>query len=99
MVSSSRIGFDEFCKWWQTPDKAKVLEVADNPVVQQAITYFKQYDQDSSGSINVNEFKKLCADLKWSVDSINKSLASLDKNNDGVIDFNEFCIWLRWEGL
>jgi Ca2+-binding EF-hand superfamily protein len=97
--SCSKIGFDEFQKWWQAADRVKILEMSENPVMQQAIQYFQRYDKDSSGSINVTEFKQLCTDLQWSTENIGKSLAALDKNGDGVIDFNEFLIWLRWEGL
>jgi Ca2+-binding EF-hand superfamily protein len=92
-----RIGLDEFSQWWKSPDRMKILEAAEKPVVQQAIAYFQQYDKDSSGSINVTEFKQLCTDLGWGVDNISKSLSALDKNGDGVIDFNEFLIWLRWD--
>lgn len=95
----SRIGLDEFIAWWKSPDKATVLEAVENPVVQQAIAYFQKYDKDSNGSINVPEFKQLCTDLGWSTENIRHSLSTLDKNADGVIDFNEFLIWLRWEGI
>lgn len=93
----SRVGFEEFVKWWKEPNRMKILETADNPVIQQAIEYFQRYDADSNGNINVEEYKKLCSDLGWPTDNVTKSLQSLDKNSDGVIDFNEFLIWLRWD--
>lgn len=74
-----------------------MLETADNPTVQAAIQYFQKYDTDNGGSINVTEFTQLCKDLGWSTENISRSMSSLDKNQDGVIDFNEFLIWLRWD--
>lgn len=93
----SRVELDEFVKWWHAPDRVKLLECTSNPVIQQAIEYFQRYDSDSSGSINLEEYKKLCVDLGWPTDNVSKSLQSLDKNGDGVVDFNEFLIWLRWD--
>ena len=74
-----------------------MLETADNPVVQKAVEYFQRYDTKQCGHINVTGFSQLCTDLGWSTDNISRSMGALDKNKDGVIDFNEFLIWLRWD--
>jgi hypothetical protein len=54
---------------------------------------FKLYDLDKNGSMNATEFKQVLVDLgKRDVtdDQVKSMLAEVDKNNDSVIQWNEF---------
>jgi Ca2+-binding EF-hand superfamily protein len=54
---------------------------------------FKLYDQDKNGTMNAAEFKQVLVDLgKRDVtdQQVSGMLAEVDKNNDSVIQWNEF---------
>lgn len=54
---------------------------------------FKLYDADKNGTMNAQEFKQVLLDLgKRDVtdDQVKTMLAEVDKNNDSVIQWNEF---------
>lgn len=54
---------------------------------------FKYYDIDKNGSMNASEFKQVLIDLgKRDVtdQQVQEMLAQVDRNNDNVIQWNEF---------
>ena len=56
------------------------------------IVAFKEYDQDGSGKINVDELKQWCASHGYdsSDAEISAILAAVDLDGDGKIDAEEF---------
>lgn len=57
---------------------------------------FDMYDKDGSGSISVMEFIKALKNMgqTLSQDEINNLIQSIDGDNSGEIDFNEFLIFM-----
>jgi hypothetical protein len=54
---------------------------------------FKLYDTDKNGTINADEFKQVLNDLgkrDITEDQVKDMLASVDRNNDKVIQWEEF---------
>ncbi|RNA38041.1 calmodulin [Brachionus plicatilis] len=53
---------------------------------------FKIFDQDGSGSIDPQEIRSIMANFDSSIseNDIDELIDDLDKNNDGMVDFNEF---------
>lgn len=55
---------------------------------------FKMYDKDQSGTLNKDEAVALTAVLGTTL-APEEIMASMDKNKDGVIDFEEFKAWFE----
>ncbi|KAL6072919.1 Calcineurin subunit B [Balamuthia mandrillaris] len=90
------IDWKEFYPWWCQWVKDRVLtEGSKYKKLQQAFAYFQQVDKDGSGSIDKEEYIKLCDSLGYS-DKAGSGLAQLDKDQSGTIDFQEFLDWLKW---
>lgn len=97
---SGKIDYEEFMKWYQTEDRFGKLHLDEKQMeaIQRATAYFKYFDKDSSGSVNRSEFEKLHADLvknRFTTHSLEDCLATLDANNDGQVQFNEYMDWLK----
>ena len=61
--------------------------------ITELITAFKNYDTDKSGTIDDKEFKnalKAMGHDEVTDDQANELMKKVDKNNDGVISFDEF---------
>lgn len=56
---------------------------------------FSKYDADNSGNIDKDELKACLNDLGYFPDDekLNKAYLTLDANQDGTIDYNEFRGW------
>jgi Ca2+-binding EF-hand superfamily protein len=56
---------------------------------------FETYDHDGSGAIDEDEFMELCATVNNAAPAFpgnfSTALEQFDVNEDGLIDFNEFC--------
>eukprot|EP01052_Picozoa_sp_SAG31_P017140 SAG31_NODE_1160_length_9602_cov_20.626434_3_plen_88_part_00 len=61
--------------------------------VKSAIYYFKKYDGDMSGALDIDEFRAMCREMNWADADIDGSLRLLDSDGDGEISFNEFLTW------
>lgn len=55
---------------------------------------FKYFDKDGSGFITKDEIQGALSELGEDVD-IDVIMADVDKNNDGMIDYEEFCAMMR----
>lgn len=54
---------------------------------------FKEIDQDGSGKINAEEFRKAleAGGCQATLSEINDMITEADKSGDGMIDFKELC--------
>jgi len=66
----------------------QMMELMDRPLEEA----FKQFDLDSSGSLNKGELKAAYAAAGRDIDdaTLRKTMKLLDKNGDGLIDLDEF---------
>ena len=66
--SSGRVSFKEFYEWWSSPNKYKLVELAEKSpdLCNYAITLFHYYDQDKTKLITHSEFEQLFDDFKHS---------------------------------
>ncbi len=62
---------------------------------------FKAFDEDDSGTIDRDEFAKLCAALNLNLDEVRLLAAfnAVDADGNGVIDFFEFIEWWQHAGI
>ena len=84
--------------WWKS--NKGTLGVPGYPKgVKAAIHYFKKYDADKSGALDVSEFTAMCKEMRWPKKDVADSLKLLDSNGDGEISFNEFLTWYSDDGM
>ena len=90
---SGGLSIKEWLVWWlrrvgQSPNPAKQMEAL-------AINTFKKFDQDSSGSIDKVEMRKLVTTLgaDFTDSELNEAIYQLDKDKSGLIEMQEFVDW------
>ena len=104
------ISVEEFCTWWLAEVRAPVEQrtvsrswFARKPgqmdVVQErelAMRAFSQFDTDGNGSLDANEFKLLTrlTGSNLSDADVAALMRQIDTDNNNVITFDEFYIWL-----
>ena len=97
--ASHRISFDEFASWVQHPDQSGLLMDPTGTkyhILLKAVEYFKQFDVDESGALEVGEFTKLMKSIGVKDEAVTAALNGIDRNHDGKISFYEFLKWLNW---
>lgn len=74
------------------PDKAARKRMERNINEREA---FEMFDQDGSGQIDAQEFKKVVEELGVALGPDDRALAfrTLDKDGSGAVDFEEFAAW------
>eukprot|EP01120_Amphizonella_sp_Union-15-10_P008914 TRINITY_DN3293_c0_g1_i1.p1 TRINITY_DN3293_c0_g1~~TRINITY_DN3293_c0_g1_i1.p1 ORF type:complete len:171 (-),score=30.64 TRINITY_DN3293_c0_g1_i1:24-536(-) len=102
------ISFDEFLNWWKQHDKFKLME---NPSklkkIHEAVKAFRKLDVNNDGSIDVHEWHIFWAAFvsdgkSFTPEEEKKSLAIyklVDKDGDGLVQWNEFHDLLEKHGL
>jgi Ca2+-binding EF-hand superfamily protein len=95
---SGTISFREFQVWWKA-NKDSFFVPSYSQGVKSAIYYFKKFDTDMSGQLDVTEFRAMCKEMKWADKDIEGSLRLLDSDGDGEISFNEFLTWYTDDGM
>ncbi|KAI8611884.1 hypothetical protein BC830DRAFT_1171514 [Chytriomyces sp. MP71] len=96
---NNAITYDEYITWWKREDRFKMLQIDAKKMskLQIYVEEFKKYDTDTSGSIDIREFKNVYMDLVKRKIIVKKSLVAamqdLDTNHDGKISFNEYVTW------
>eukprot|EP00753_Platysulcus_tardus_P006733 PLAT14509.1.p2 GENE.PLAT14509.1~~PLAT14509.1.p2 ORF type:complete len:268 (-),score=98.53 PLAT14509.1:28-714(-) len=96
---SSAVSYEEFSAWWSSDDRFGKLQLDEDQqaALKQASEYFKFFDADSSGELDASEFGKLHENLLsygFVLPSMSASVAELDKDSSGTINFNEYVAWL-----
>ncbi|KAJ3331686.1 HIR complex subunit [Blyttiomyces sp. JEL0837] len=92
------ISYEEFITWWKQDDRFKSLQMNDEDYdkLSNYLHYFKKFDKDGSGIIDVREFKALYMDLvkrKMAKKTLMGTLQDIDTNKDGKVSFNEYVRW------
>ena len=93
------ISFREFYQWWRKYKAENTGLPELTAEVKAAIHYFRYYDTDLSGKLDLDEFAKMCTAMGWSEDEMQESMLLLDSNNDGEISFSEFVAWYDDGGM
>ncbi|KNC55053.1 calmodulin [Thecamonas trahens ATCC 50062] len=89
---SGDIDFDEFCLLIEGYHRMQSMSI------DESITaLFELFDKDSSGSISVAEFSDVLNSISslFSEHDIKELVVEVDTNADGIIDMNEFAVWVR----
>ncbi len=56
---------------------------------------FKMIDTDGNGTLDIDEFYELCANLNLSKEQLHADFTRLDADRSGEIDFDEFLTWWK----
>lgn len=77
-------------------EAAEVAAKNEGPM-KKMMRLFDQFDKDSTGTISVEElvavFQKLDPE-KFTAECCDEMFAAADANDDGLVDYEEFCEWL-----
>ena len=92
LAEGKTLSFDNFKRWWVREDKFEILSGKKAKLLLKAWDLFSRYS--SRGFIDMDNFLDLMMDLQ--LRGTEDDFDTLDINNDGKVDFREFCEWLRW---
>lgn len=101
---SGSISYDEFATWWSSDDRWAHLQLSDEEIANlaQVHSYFKYYDIENSGQLNKDEFRGVYNYMKesgYDVNSFDAVLNEIDTSGDGLINYNEFIVWMVEVGV
>ena len=97
---SQQISYEQFRAWIQSNEHYKTISDGTRfRFLQKAIEIFKRYDADNNQALDKEEFKSLFLDLGGKKKNFKKTINELDRDNNGVISFQEFLRWLNWVEL
>jgi Ca2+-binding EF-hand superfamily protein len=89
------LSFEEIRQWWVTHDKFKNFIGKRAELMKKARALFLKYSGTNvKKGMNFSEFEKLLMDHKINHDE--SAFDLIDKDEDGLISFNEFIEWLNW---
>jgi hypothetical protein len=89
---AGEIGLENFREWWRSYEKYIYFSGEKAKLLLKARSLYKKYAP--LGLLDSENFIKLLEDLK--IKGSERDFDDLDINNDGTIDFREFCLWLKW---
>ncbi|MDP2439329.1 MAG: EF-hand domain-containing protein [archaeon] len=94
-----KVSYPEFLVWWRNDNRFKKLQLNDDQynLMQHCAAYFQWFDKDSSGTLSKAEFRDCHADLvrnRVTDAAFEACFATLDRDGDGNISFNEYVDWL-----
>mmetsp|Transcript_6107 Transcript_6107/g.18459 ORF Transcript_6107/g.18459 Transcript_6107/m.18459 type:complete len:157 (+) Transcript_6107:2033-2503(+) len=96
---TGEIEFEEFYSYWLRSDHFKKIRFERIDQMKTAVAIFRRHDREMKGYIDASQFQALTKELGMSMmseDRARKAVQELDKNGDGVINFNEYIDWLGW---
>jgi Ca2+-binding EF-hand superfamily protein len=96
--SDGKINYEEFSSWWGynasqrysyfTGEKSELLKKSYNLYCEYSTSSFEK------NGINIMEFEKMMDEFKIEYDE--EDFDKLDKDEDGLLSFQEFSLWLNW---
>ena len=96
--SDGKINFDEFCSWWNMDvSKRYGYFIGEKKnLLRKSYDLYSKYSTSCSGRkyMTLINFEKMMEDLK--IDYSEECFDSLDNDGDGILSFEEFCLWLDW---
>lgn len=87
------LSFNEFKDWWLSEDRYSYFSGEKAKLLRKAYILYTRYTRGET-LMTLPEFSKMMESL--GIRYKESDFDILDRNEDGVIDFNEFCRWLNW---
>eukprot|EP01088_Endostelium_zonatum_P009768 TRINITY_DN2307_c0_g1_i2.p1 TRINITY_DN2307_c0_g1~~TRINITY_DN2307_c0_g1_i2.p1 ORF type:complete len:277 (-),score=87.24 TRINITY_DN2307_c0_g1_i2:117-908(-) len=97
---NGKLSYKEFVNFWKNDDRFKYLlekDPAQSEWLQQAIKYYRYFDEDRNGTLSSDEFQRVYKDLQRfgaTPKSFEDTIADLD-DGQGGIGFNQFIEWQK----
>jgi len=91
--ADKHLSLKEFKDWWRSKDKYTFFEGEKAILLRKAYALYKEYTGENS-AMNLYEFSQMMETLGITYKETDFDL--LDRNEDGLISFDEFCKWLNW---
>ena len=86
-----QMNFDEFCDWWFF-DRYTYITGDTGKRLEKAYSLYSKYA--SKHGMTYNQFNLLLDDLH--IEHTDDAFDEMDRSNDGILNFAEFCSWLGW---
>lgn len=91
------ISFEEFNDWLRSGEHFEVLNnKAKFHSLSKAFDYFKRFDTDNSDTLDRVQFERMMNFFGYTTINMDKAFAKMDKDDNGVLSFWEFMLWLQW---
>lgn len=90
------MSFEDFCAWWASPDaeRYKYFTREKSELLDKAYRLYTSYSSENGTEMSYHQFNEMMDELGISYDDY--TFDALDKDEDGILSFEEFCTWLNW---
>ena len=82
----------EFGEWWRNSNRYSFLIGEKAELFRKAYNLYKKYSKKEG--MTYDEFDSLIREMKLNVSD--DAFDSIDRDDDGLLNFSEFCEWLNW---
>jgi len=90
-----RLSFSEFREWWTSKDRYSYFSGEKAVLLRKAYALYSEYlPEKGKAALNISKFSEMMEAL--GITYTESDFDRLDKNEDGLISFDEFCEWLDW---
>lgn len=86
--------FDDFVRWWERDDKYDFFTGEKASLLRKAYNLFLRFSDPVIKGITYSKFEEMMDELK--IEHAEYEFDTIDNNDDGVLNFYEFCKWLKW---
>jgi Ca2+-binding EF-hand superfamily protein len=99
--SDGKINYEEFCNWWglsNSSERYSYFTGEKSELLKKSYELYCKYSTTSSfekNGIAIMQFEKMMDEFKIDYNE-EEDFDKLDKDEDGLLSFQEFCLWLNW---
>ena len=89
-----KIGYPEFKAWWSSNECLELFRGEKKTHLENAYSLYTRHARADAKGLTIHSYGRLMNELM--IEANDDDFDALDKNEDGVVSFAEFCAWLKW---
>ncbi len=90
--SDGKLNYAEFANWWTSENRYSYFSGEKAILLRKAYALYTKYTNGEA--MTISKFSEMMEAL--GITYSEADFDALDKNEDGLISFDEFCQWLEW---
>ena len=93
-----KLSYSEYERWWLMPQKYSYFMGGKANLLRKAYNLFHQYvqydEETAERAMTLEQFQRMM--FRLGIPFTEDMFDAIDTDEDGLVDFGEFCQWLNW---